>query len=177
MGRPPKKRGDPSRNTMLRKWSHNGPTVFDSRANYMGEDLSDLYVVPVSRTRDSGCLDRSNFAVALDMLGGESDTVQVHNFGHWACGWYELILVAGDSPAYSIAEKIAEKIADYPVLNEERLSDLEWSEAAETWEDMTVRDRADAIIRTQCGSSIFAARRAALPDDDNGALMQYLVSD
>lgn len=49
----------------MNRWSVKGPTIFDNARNYGGEDLSHLLVVPVSRSRDSGPLDESNFEEAL----------------------------------------------------------------------------------------------------------------
>lgn len=39
--------------------------------------MSSFLVVPVSRSRDSGPLEESNFVEGLRLLGGESDTVQI----------------------------------------------------------------------------------------------------
>lgn len=161
----------------LANWSHNGPTAVDSRANYMGDDLSDLLRAPVSRTRDSDLLDESNFATALDLLGGESDTVRVHRFGHWACGWYELLLIdPRDTVAVGIAEKLADRLASYPVLNEDHFSDLEWSTATRYWDDMSLRDRIDALARS--GGSIFSARHPyGQVSDDDGSLQARILGN
>jgi hypothetical protein len=37
-----------------------------------------------------------------------------------------------------------------------------------------VRERVGAIKESRCGASIFAARFAYLPQDDNGSLFEYL---
>lgn len=74
-----------------RDWS---PTSWDSAGlNADENDIGDYYVMPIMQTRDSEALERSNFAVALGRLGGESETVRVHRFRHWACGWFDLLLV------------------------------------------------------------------------------------
>lgn len=107
----------------MRHWSVKGPTIFDDASNYTGTDLSSFLTVPVSRTRDSGPLDESNFEEAVRLLGGESDTVQIRRFGHWACGWYELLLVdPSDAAAVRIGGDIERRLEDYPVLNEEDYS-------------------------------------------------------
>lgn len=103
------------------------PTAFDS-AGLAGDrhGINEFLVLPVSQTRDSGTLDRSNFRVALRELGGESDTVQVHRFGHWGPGWYELILIdPADTAAVTTAEEIEASLADYPILSEDDHSSLE----------------------------------------------------
>jgi hypothetical protein len=90
----------------------------DSYSNYIGEDLNEAVLV-VSRSRDSDIMSESNFETALDMLGGESETVQVERFGHWACGWVESVTVdPTDLKALRVAFDIKTSLADYPVLDE-----------------------------------------------------------
>lgn len=69
----------------MRTYSSHRPTTFDSHIEL--EDREDWFLAPVSLTRDSGPLEESNFAVVLADLGGESDDVEVHRFGHWGPGW------------------------------------------------------------------------------------------
>jgi hypothetical protein len=93
------------------------------------------FKVFMTQTRDSAALERSNFAVALEALGGESEHVQVHRFRHWACGWFEIILI---SPLASDFIKrqaggIIGALSDYPVLNDEHFSQLEREEADRLW--------------------------------------------
>lgn len=89
----------------------------------------DWLVIPCSRNRDSGALDESNFRVALESLGGESDDVQVHRFGHWACGWFEIIIVnPARENAVDKAEGIEAALANYPVLSDEDYSALEFEQ-------------------------------------------------
>ena len=52
----------------LERWSADGPTAFDSAANYAGADLSNFYVAPVSVTRDSQLLERCNWEVVTAQL-------------------------------------------------------------------------------------------------------------
>jgi len=56
-------------------------------------DRDDWFILTVAHTRDSGFMEESNWRVALDRLGGESDTVEVVRFSHWGPGWVERILV------------------------------------------------------------------------------------
>lgn len=88
------------------------------------EDREEWFVAPVSRTRDTGVLKESNFIVALDMLGGESAKVEVHRFGHWGPGWFEIILIHPDLQAKG--EEIEAKLEDYPILDEGVLFDEDW---------------------------------------------------
>ena len=61
--------------------------------DYSGAEWPDYYSSGVGRSRDSDCLEESNFHSMLAALGGESDTVQVVRESHWAVGWVEWIAI------------------------------------------------------------------------------------
>jgi hypothetical protein len=123
--------------------------------------------------RDSDAMDRSNFTVALAELGGESDTVLVIRENHWAVGWVEWIGIhESDTAAQAKAESMLARIENYPLLDEQHHSELEWRESAEWWERMRVCERLELCQRF--GLSIFAARHADLPQDDSNELYEYL---
>ena len=114
------------------------PTGFDPKGLNATENGIEDFLVVLSHSRDSGILEESNWETALTMLGGESTTVQVHRFGHWACGWFELILVDPNSEQAEIAQEITDSIESYPVLDEQDLSQREYDFAIElgyTWSD------------------------------------------
>ncbi|MCK9597557.1 MAG: hypothetical protein M0R06_00875 [Sphaerochaeta sp.] len=101
-------------------------------ANYMGTDYSDYYIL-LSQSRDSEPLTISNFNVALEMLGGETETILVVRFNHWLVGWVEAIMIhESDSAAIDKAEEIEKMIEDYPVLDEDDFEqtkqDMGWTE-------------------------------------------------
>jgi hypothetical protein len=79
----------------------------------------DWLVVPTGRNRDSDLLTLSNFDAALKMMGGEDDDCEVHRFGHWANGWFEIIIVKPDTKAATTAGEIEEALENYPVLDED----------------------------------------------------------
>lgn len=132
------------------------PTPFDNKGAFLS-DRQDWFVVPVTRTRDSDLLAQSNFEAALKLLGGESDDVEVHRFGHWGPGWYEIILVRPGSDAEKKAQEIADSLESYPVLDDEDLSNREYEAACEYWENADLDDR--IRLCKEAGVSIFAARR------------------
>jgi hypothetical protein len=99
------------------------PTQFDRKGLGL-PDQGDWIVVPVGRNRDSDALGESNFRVAVQTLGGESETVEVHRFGHWACGWFEILIAHPDRRAD--VEAIAKRLDNYPILNEDDFSALEY---------------------------------------------------
>ncbi|MDE2022560.1 MAG: hypothetical protein KGI71_06655 [Patescibacteria group bacterium] len=141
----------------------------------------------VSQHRDSDALTRSNYRSVMRILEGESydsghsgelaaDRPPVYDWRarHWAVGWIEYIMVRADAPETTLiaAAEILAALADYPVVDESDYSELEFSEACDTWEHATIADRVEWC--RECGISIFAARRSELPQDDNGALYETL---
>jgi hypothetical protein len=97
-------------------------------------DQQDWLVGPVSQTRDSGPLDRSNFECFVKALGGEGDDVEIHRFGHWGPGWFEIVLInPANLELVKQAEEMESALADYPVLDEMHHSGLEHEEASEIW--------------------------------------------
>ena len=135
----------------LQKYSEFRPTGFDPKGlNCEEYEICEWYVMPVSRTRDSGPFEESNFHTAIEMLGGESDHVQVHRFGHWGPGWFEIIIVdPNHEPTLEIAGSIVCSLADYPILDEEDCSEREYTAAHEVWESCyDVKDRI-AYLRKQ----------------------------
>lgn len=120
------------------------PTPFDGHI----DDREHWYRMPVSQTRDSGPLDRSNFRSFLAGLGGEGEFVEVHRFGHWGPGWFEIILV--DPSATDILETaldMARGLEDYPVLNDEDHSALEYDEFIESWDSWGQGDFVQGIAQ------------------------------
>lgn len=104
--------------------------------HYIGERWDNYYVGP-SRTRDSDALERSNFDSALKALGGESETVIVVREGHFLCGWVEWIAVYryNNHEACEILGEILAGLEDYPIVDEDHLSEVEWEEASEVWQN------------------------------------------
>lgn len=130
----------------MKRYSEFRPSQFDSHIYVEGQE--DWLVLPVMRNRDSKCLEKSNFAVALKMLGGEDyETVNVHRFGHWACGWFEIILVKPETEAANKAEEIETKLENYPVLDENDFSNREFEEAHNVWESCYTDKERIAYIR------------------------------
>lgn len=122
------------------------PSALDSFDNYIGEtDFGNLQVI-MCRSRDSDVLTESNWVTALDLLGGESETVVIHRFGHWACGWWEALCVDPSSDQFAIAQDIEDRLASYPVLDEEDWGRREDEKAQEVWANsFNVSDRIEYI--------------------------------
>lgn len=120
----------------MKPYSEHRPTGFDTHLEIRGEESrEEWYVLPCRRNRDSGCLEESNFHTAVERLGGDGADVEVHRFGHWACGWYEIIVVRPNSAAHYQACAIDEALENYPILDEDDFSERERQAADETWKN------------------------------------------
>lgn len=146
------------------------PSGWDSESNYIGAPLAQfnsLYVV-MTRNRDSGLLTECNWEEALRRLGGESENVIVHRFGHWACGWWEALCVT--QAKYNEGNAIVKELEDYPVLNEDQFSEREYEAAQEYWEQLSLRERVELCQKADV--SIFSARYGWIPQDDSGYIFE-----
>ena len=141
---------------------------------YFGAEWSSYYSAGVGQSRDSDCLEQSNFGTMLATLGGESETVIVVRESHWAVGWVEWIAVhEADTVALAKADEQCARLANYPVLDEDDFGRREFEAQCETSESAGLRGRLEYCRRA--GISIFAARRAELPQDDDGRLGELLL--
>ena len=101
---------------LMEKWSRS--------ENYIGESYNDYYVL-LSRNRDSGLVEKSNFQSALKALNGESDTVKVVRSSHWLCGWIEMILIhESDKESIDKGNEIEKALDNYPILDEDSFSEM-----------------------------------------------------
>lgn len=123
----------------LKRW-----TMPDS---YAGAVWPAYYSSGVGQSRDSDTLERSNFACMLKALGGVCETVIVVREGHWAVGWVEWIAIHQDNAtALALADRIKGELEDYPVIDEDHWSNLEFSEMTEYWSGMSTRERAGSVL-------------------------------
>jgi hypothetical protein len=141
--------------------------------SYAGAEWPEYFVF-LSQCRDSDALTRSNFECGLRALGGESESVIVVRERHWAVGWVEWIAIhESDVEAILSADEISCALSDYPVLNEDHFSELEWSEAQTQWEMMPLKYRVE--LCSEAGVSIFAARGDSIPSEDSGYIFERLT--
>jgi len=150
------------------KWSPNKiGTAFDSAENFIGEH-AEGYII-MAQHRDSDSLSRSNWEVAVKMF----PDAKVVRYRHWLVGWTEQLLLSLDAPEEELirAAQMREDLDDYPVLDEQHWSELEYNEAYEYWESLSLRERIELCSRHRV--SIFAARRDELPETPTGELCTY----
>lgn len=121
----------------MKTYANWSPTQYDRKGLGLPE-RADWLVLPVIETRDCGPLEQSNFAAALGRLGGESETLERHEFNHWACGWFAILLLSPDRVAEG--EALEERLERYPVLDEDDLSNREWADYDQSWSSYGARD-------------------------------------
>lgn len=114
---------------------------------YVGAEWPEHYSSGVGQSRDSDALERSNFTCMLKALGGESDTVLLIRESHWAVGWVEWIAIhESDGATLRVADEIRAALDDYPVVDEDHFSELEFNEMLDWWAGMDLRQRAECIM-------------------------------
>ena len=121
----------------MKAYSEFRPTRWDV-AGLALDDRKDWLVIPVSTNRDADALTRSNWRVVLADVKASDPTgedVEVHRFGHWACGWFEIAIVRQDSPAAKCAADWENALSDYPVASGEDFAEEEQAEANEVWRE------------------------------------------
>jgi hypothetical protein len=70
---------------------------------------------------------------AFGEAGSDGESYEIHRFGHWACGWFEVILVKPGTKVALLAEDFEARLQDYPILSDEHFSEVERADAEETW--------------------------------------------
>lgn len=140
--------------------------------SYFGATWEGWYSAGFGQSRDSDALEQSNFQVVYAALKGFSElgdadgdaTVTIVRESHWAVGWVEWIAIHGSNEtALAKARELCEQVKDYPVLDETHWSNLEYTQAMEYWDSMSLSCKVDFC--RDCDVSIFAARRSYdLPD-------------
>lgn len=102
--------------THLKRW--------ERANNYIGEDLSDHYVV-TTKSPQSQLLTQANWKVYTEELqdyGG----VKNARFGHWASGHVRMLLIHKDSTeALKRADELKKRYNEYPVLDEGLYHEME----------------------------------------------------
>ncbi|MDD4439859.1 MAG: hypothetical protein PHS04_17765 [Tissierellia bacterium] len=137
--------------------------------NYIGESYNDYYVL-LSRSRDSGLVEESNFQSALKALNGESKTVKVIRSSHWLCGWIEMILIhESDKVSVDKGFEIEKALDNYPILD-----DIDFSERESEKRDEYIEEIRKAIAN-ECGDRWDLTNNAT--DEEIYDMAERYVSD
>ncbi len=117
----------------------------DSYSNYIGDDWAGWLCGP-SKSRDADLMALSNFDAALDMLGGELDgQVEIRSCSHWACGWFDQIMVKANSSKAKQLFEIKKLLDEYPLLDDSDYSGRQYEAAVEY-----ANQEADSVAETLC---------------------------
>ena len=79
-------------------------------------------VAPIIKTRDACHLDESNWDCVIKQLEereGEHEDYEVLSFNHWACGWFDMIVVKPGTGAHIIMNAIETSLENHPALDED----------------------------------------------------------
>ena len=151
----------PKGSDYMEKWSR--------AENYIGESYFDYYVL-LSRHRDSGLVEESNFWSALRMLNGESDTVKVIRSSHWAVGWIEVILIhESDKESVERGFEIEKALESYPILDEDDFYERESEKREELIEEIR------KAIANECGDRWNLSNNAT--DEEIYDVVERIVSE
>jgi hypothetical protein len=148
-------------------WRH-----FESFCWHRASDLADAddWCIVYTHHRDSELLDQSN-AAAIEaamgpfMDGKDTDVVAEHHH-HWAVGWIEGYSIrvfrrGRITKAFRRYHELAVRLADYPVLDEEHYSQLEY--------DATIANLSDASWRLK--------RQYDLPENWQGEVYNWFADN
>jgi hypothetical protein len=127
--------------TRLRTYGQYRPTAFDPAGAFLSsddpeEDRSPWLVGPCGLNRDSCSLDKANWRAlraSLERVDPDGADHEVHRFGHWACGWFEIIIARPGSAAADDMEESARALDNYPVLDDEMLVEEEREDEDRSW--------------------------------------------
>lgn len=140
---------------------------FDSFVWWRARGIEDAeqHAIYYTSHRDSGLLDQSNAAAIAKALepfteGDDPDVIEERHH-HWACGWIDgfsvLVFRHGEiTDAFRSYHELAERLADYPVLDEEDYSEREYEATLENITDAARSLRHDYDLSDGWESAAFS---------------------
>lgn len=94
------------------KYSEFRPTQFDQHIDL--DDRENWLVLPVAINRDTeDPIPLSNWRVAISELKQENIKHEIHRFGHWGPGWFEIIIVHPKHAAFVDDDDMESALADF----------------------------------------------------------------
>lgn len=109
-------------------------------------DDEELWAFTLSVHRDSSCMERVNYEAAKAILEErfpDSENILDQRFSHFAVGWIDHLIIkvcrrvpgagktAPTTPEWRAVLEIKDRLEDYPCLDDDKLSELEYEEATE----------------------------------------------
>ena len=108
--------------------------------NYLGIDLTDYYVVAVE-SEQSDSVDMSNYRVWNRLF----PDLEQHSFGGWI--HFKALMIHKDSLLLEAIDEKKKSLEDYPILDEQDLSDLESEQWYEYWSNWGYIDCFEELLR------------------------------
>lgn len=111
--------------------------------SYFGTSYTNTYSSGFGQSRNSDCLERSNFRIAWKLISKASKSARIIRESHFLVGWVEWIAIpARATKALKVADELNRRYQNYPILDENDHSELETEEANEVWANCyRVKDR------------------------------------
>jgi hypothetical protein len=125
------------------KYAEYAPTQFDGEGLFL-DDRQDWDVLPIGVNRDTqDALTLSNWDTVQKMLEDAGIEHEIHRFGHWACGWFEIIIIAPGNEAF--LSDLENRLEDYPAIDDVALSAKEAEQEKESWDSWGRSDLQRAV--------------------------------
>ncbi len=151
------------------KLSEFRPTQLDA-AGLFRKDKHNWLVCDISVNRDSNVLAQANWKALSKILAKFNGDYEVLRFGHWACGWFEIVVIKPDSKCQEEVEKIEKAISDYPVICDITYSQMESEEISSIWSGLSISERIN--LCNKCKISIFSSRGNSVPYEVYGEIRE-----
>jgi hypothetical protein len=146
---------------------------------YWGElDLSVWGFAPIGKHRDSDLIDESNFdGVLAELRRVSGKSVQVMHANHWACGWYDYIMVrVTATKTMNRLLELINQLADYPVLDEDDLSRREYECACNAY-DAWARYDVSKLVEQEGIKALLNSDGDYDPSEEDEQKVRELVTD
>lgn len=164
-----------STETTLRPWTR--------PRHYIGATWEGYFIAPVTRNRDSGLAEQSNWnaqwealkPLRADVPGEDTYSPQIVSENHFLCGWVEWVAIhPSNGAAVAVAEALAERLESCPILDEDALCRAEAETYDQAWKDYGHRDFVRALGLSDAASDLLLEHsepcaelyEAAIPSGD-----------
>jgi hypothetical protein len=145
----------------MKPYSKFQPTQFDIKGLGL-DDRQDWLVCPCGTNRDADLLTLANWEAQNDILKEFNDEDwETHSFNHWGPGWFEIVIVRPGTPVATEMDNVEGALSDYPILDEEKYSLMEYEYKQETWRNASPKERREWLVKAGMSSKL--GRRVRMP--------------
>lgn len=128
-------------------------------------DKQNWLVSGISINRDSDLLSESNWETQeriLAQLDPEGLDHSVERFGHWACGWFEIMIARPGSNAAGKLDELTDTVRECCVLDSSDYSEKKMEAIQSYWNQMSLKEKIQYCQKARV--SIFSARKDSPPE-------------